>query len=273
MNKTIFSLVLLTALLGCSKENSQTAMPAAKGIGISRQIKLILESTERFDSESVLAALAATMRAGLPLSSADAERCLKIETARPDLGPACLLAWSMGKERSAVLEDTAVHQATYNRSFAIAAIRSENALDRLNTGALKEILKLLKHDPVWLRAKAVLIWERSHPSIGLLDAEEIGQLLQGGGARSPADYRFTYLALRTMDPSAAAALLMDHCNPLVTDDLRLRCWRFLSAFADPTSGAELPAEFDPWLPSGERAWQLMRVALPARARLLTRYAN
>lgn len=273
MNKTIFSLALFIALLGCSKENSQTAPPVVKNAGIDRPIRQILESTERFDSKSVLAALAVTMKAGLPLSSAAAERCLKTEAARPALVPACLLAWSLGKERSAVLEDTATRQASHNRSFAIAAIRSENALDQLNMDALKEMLKLLKHDPVWLRAKAVIIWERSHPGIGLLDAEEISRLMQGGGARSPADYRFTYLALRPMDPSAAAALLMDHCNPLVGDDLRLRCWRFLSAFADPASGAELPAELEPWLPSGERAWQLMRVALPARARLLTRYAN
>ncbi|MGZ3693030.1 MAG: hypothetical protein ACXWQO_02265 [Bdellovibrionota bacterium] len=270
----ILNIFLLSALFfSCSKTVPElSAVALVQSLSSNRAVR-ILEESFRYDSASVQAAASAVVKAGVPLRSATAEACWNAESGRRDVALACLLAWSIGTERSALLERELGTWALKNRIAGIAAVRMKLPLQNFGAGELNLLLTLLKDDPIWLRANATLLWLQTHAVPPISTAEEIAVLLQDSKPVLPADFRYSYLARRALKPATASAMLNDHCGPLVTGDLRVRCWRFLSAFVDPVSGEGLPASLQAWVPPSDRAWQLFQLAMPERARLMKHYLN
>lgn len=275
MKKFIFA-VLFACISACSSRTSApTPLKSRESVGVSSaMVQAVLANTTDHPPPLVFAALANQLSQKLPLANKQAEACWQRESARPEVARACLLAWSTGQLRSSALEAALLQEATKSRIAAVAVIRHQPALLQLNFAQLTEVLgQLSPHDPVWLRAEAIRVWVKNRPGIHHPDVAQLKQYLVLGDLPSPVDLHSVYLAFQALDSTAAVALAQQYCSPLAGDDFRLRCWRFLSTFAGDSGEMAFPEELADWLPAGEKSWQLFRLSLPNRARLLEKTIN
>jgi hypothetical protein len=90
---------------------------------------------------------------------------------------------------------------------------------------------------------------------------------------SPLDFQALYRFLAAYLPIEAEKLLQNYCDPRLTGDLQIRCWRFLSAIADEKTLRLPPALYSRLGDRSGRAWQLFRKAFPSRAILLEKLSQ
>jgi hypothetical protein len=262
---TTLFLILLTS---CSKEIAVNSAPISSP-GEGRKAMAVLETSTQYDEPAIHSATASAILSGLALSSASAERCWQMEAKRRNIAMDCALSWSMGRERSTMLEQALASLAPTSRVAALAAIRAEFPLERIGLGDLQALLLLLNADPIWLKARAAKIWLRTHQVPPIAEANEIAKLIVAGKPTVPADFRDSYEVLRDLKPAVAASMLNDHCGPLIANDLQVRCWRFLSVFLEKPPSRRLSPELESRMPAHGRSWQLFQIGMPARARLFS----
>lgn len=261
-------LPLLLAASGCSRNPEVPQAPAAVIKPIS--IQALTRSTEH-DVTAVLAAASSLIERGRPLETEVAERCWKAESGRPEVRAACALAWSTGESRSSSMEAAIASLAPKSRSIALAAIRNGHPFAHVGLDALTEMLSTLSDDPVWLRARAITVWRQHHP---LPDRESLASLLRQLRPESshwPADFRFALLAAGALQQESLD-WWTEGCQAQSSPELRLPCWRQISAFVDDKGAGELPASWRAWL--GNRAdgsWALFRFSFPERAILISKF--
>ena len=272
--KKLIAIAALLCLVAC-KDGGKTSAGSAASQAASPVKSEALVHTEAYPSEEILRAAGSEIKARRPLSSRYLERCWEKEQARPQVQEACALAWSIGAESSAKMAELChalgTKQGRRSRNLALACFRHEPTLNSLNELELINIAELFKEEPLWVKVLPLRRWLKAHGDAarsslpGLLAA-----FLPGWQERidlDPLSYASALYALEALGVSEARQSFAQECSAQIEGVGLTRCWRHLSALADPSYREEFRAYSFP-IPPRDLGWGLFSKSFPERAALL-----
>ncbi len=277
MNRIIL-VAIISVLAACGSKKEEKLTAAVSSTGAIPAGAEILSHTEAYDEATVLAAAASLANTGYPLGAKSAEQCWESEAKRIEIRNACVLAWAVGSEESAILENVLRSISRRGgqklRALAIACIRKTSVLRTLDIEDLIGMFVVLQNDPPWLRSLAVHEWLKTHSPIDPVQAARLWSAVNFDAESSsdPMSLSTAYSVAVQLGLPHAAQLLGSYCNPIVSGLAGSRCWRFLSLLIDPRTGQGLDRSSLPFLPpKREWGWTLFERSFPERASLVERY--
>lgn len=268
MRKYRYCLAALV-LVSCTKSppagTDAPAQPQADTVSATA----VLARTESHRDYTLIDAAARLVRSGGSLSPELAMRCLRQEKTRPRVREACVLAWSPGSESSAEL-DAAVRDGLTGesaRSYALAIVKRPALVRSLSLEQLGTLLRALKDDPAWLRARALGLWLSGNPPPVLpLQAALWNLVALPSDAPDPSSLAEAWAAAGALSLGGDQALVTEYCPAGIGGVAAVRCLRFLSALA---SRGPLPPALRLLVPPpNDEAWLVFQRDFPERAILL-----
>lgn len=246
---------LLFCLAGCAQKNESVSVPAPAPVIKEAKLENPFLAASEHQTAELQKFAGWLLENGESLDLATAEKC--VEDPRAEISGLCALLWS--GEKSEILPARLTANFAKSRLWAVAAVKQKKILASLIFSQLLALLERLEREPDWLRIEAAESWLHANPPLPLVGKKQLLDELLKGTPQLPEDFRARRRFFAENAPPEAENLLQSYCNASVKGDLRIRCWRFLSAL-------EKKPEILPWLPSPEdRSWKLFRLAFPLRA--------
>lgn len=270
MKKTIL-LALLLLLPACKERESSQASSTAGQLTPAAPAEALVH-TEAFPSDAILLAASADIKARRPLSTRYLERCWEKEQGRPQVQEACALVWSIGAETSAKMTELChalgTRQGRRTQPLALACFRHEATLNGLNELELISIAELLGGAPLWVKAVPLQRWLKAHASPARSSVPRLLEAFFPAWKErldlDPLSYASAYYALELLGVSEAQEWLARECSPQIEGVGLSRCWRHLSALADPAYRESFRTHAFR-LPPQDQGWSLFRRNFPERS--------
>lgn len=259
-----FLFLFLTFLLaGCNSKKTEDHFnrPIEKRPLAANQI-------ENLSEEEVLNLAKESLLKRNALTTKIAEKCWASEIRRGKVRNACLLLWSIGTERSAILEDSVIRKIN-EPFYSSLLIFRPYLIERLSYAQAIESLKSLKENSTWVKVKILKNWLKSHGNT--LNREQLTNIIPiaiDNMDDSPISTYETGTLLKNIEPSRWSSLFQNFCNLNVEGDQKLRCWRFISLFhSEIEAESEWRNLFIPFIPKfSDPTWILFSRNFPNQAR-------
>jgi len=261
----IFSLLAFTA---CAEQEAGKNTVAVEFRRSTDALPANFTDTTRHQEQDLLAAAGLALKAGASLATPEAERCWRVEEARPMLRDACALLWAGGGGPSPQLEQALASAAT--PLSALGAVMRRSPLRGFYSERMKRALGQLSGWPAWVKARALIAWLCEDP---MVSREWVARFLadlpvaDGGmlDTASPLELAF-HLA-----PGAWQTRLAEFCDSAAIGISRQRCWRVIGALARPDLDPGIKQELAAFLPvPSDSDWKFFSATFPEQARRISR---
>jgi hypothetical protein len=257
MKYQLYRLLLPLTLFACGGEEQGKVTQAKQNI----ELRNLFDLSHIHSEAELLSETKRRLSKKEALSTVEAERCWEREEKRPNIRNSCLILWAIKSNSSPLLEKILADQFLEDPLLATAAILHGKTMEGWSYHNLLLLLKKLKKAPLWLRAKAVLAWLGTR-QVEIVQANTIIAAISPTDAIAPVDYETLLAVLRKINPGEEANIIREHCSTAAIGEVRLRCWRFLSAISTKASD-------DLFLPrSRDEDWDYFRRNMPHRTHIL-----